>query len=229
MPTARPPSDLPPPSPSPTRTSPHSPPTTRARPSRNNTDNPTSSTTTGGRDRSDRDRDRDRPPHHVGPAGADKRDGSGAGAAASSGGMGAFRHASARGEKRGERGTLRDEVEEKGGLRKVGRLRLAQLSVRLRRRFAPSADLAFPRPVLTQMAESFDRGERLPKSWGARTTDAASSAAKDGSGADGADEGRPASGGRERENTRDRDDGNWGKGDWRSRGAFSGPSLCCLR
>lgn len=33
--------------------------------------------------------------------------------------MGAFRHSSTRGEKRGERGLARDEGEEKGGLRKV--------------------------------------------------------------------------------------------------------------
>lgn len=33
--------------------------------------------------------------------------------------MGAFRHASTRGEKRSERGLARDEGEEKGGLRKV--------------------------------------------------------------------------------------------------------------
>jgi hypothetical protein len=40
-------------------------------------------------------------------------------AVGSSGGMGAFRHSSTRGEKRGERGLARDEGEEKGGLRKV--------------------------------------------------------------------------------------------------------------
>jgi hypothetical protein len=63
--------------------------------------------------------------------------------------------------------------------------------------------------LVRQMAESFDRGERVPKSWGARASDATKDADRD------TDKDSAPSSGRER----DRDDSNWGKGDWRSRGA----------